>query len=88
MSSARKIIDWRRQHPENLAESLGDLPDGRYVLVPESEVAAQLSVDDAERLELEALQAGIDQAEAGATIAWTDVRRAMDAMIARASGAR
>ena len=85
MSTARKIIDWRRQHPESLAQSLGDLPDGRYVLVPESEVATELSADEAERLELAALDAGIDEADAGATIAWSEVRGAMDALIARAS---
>ena len=85
MSTARKIIDWRRQHPEHLAQSLGDLPDGRYVLVPETAAATELSADDAERLELAALHAGIDEADSGATNAWSDVRGAMNAMNARAS---
>jgi hypothetical protein len=40
MRTARKMIDWRNQSGDELARQLVGLPEGRYVLVPENELAA------------------------------------------------
>ena len=85
MSTARKIIDWHHDDVGGLAQSLKDLPDGRYVLVPESEFATELSPGDAEQVEFDALMAGIAEAEAGEMVDWSEVRAKLDAMIAGAS---
>ncbi len=63
MSTARKVIDWHRQGGSDLARDLEDLPEGRYVLVPETELAAddELSPEQEDGL-LEAL-ASLDRGE-------------------------
>lgn len=63
ISRARKVIDWHKQRGADLARELADLPEGRYVLVPENELAAddELSAEEADGL-IEAL-ASLDRGE-------------------------
>jgi excisionase family DNA binding protein len=41
MSTARKVLDWHQQDVAELARALRDLPAGRYVLVPETELTGE-----------------------------------------------
>jgi predicted transcriptional regulator len=75
MTAARKVLDWKPEDPASVARELRDLPAGRYVLVPEHEVDED---------EAAAIQAGIDEAERGDLVEWTDVRQRLDALIASA----
>ncbi len=77
MTAARKVIEWRHQDPSALVRALEDLPEGRYVLVPEGEVAAEAE-------EAEAIQAGIEEAERGELVDWSQVREQIDGITALA----
>ena len=77
MTAARRVIDWRGQDAAAVARELRELPEGRYVLVPETELA---DVTD----EAAEIQAGIDEADRGELVDWSDARDRLDGVIAAA----
>ena len=87
MSTARQVIDWNGQEAADLARELANLPRGRYVLVPESELAMddddELSPDD----ELAAEEA-LEEIEKGATVPWDRARAELVATIETARASR
>ncbi len=86
MSTARQILDWQGQEASELARTLADLPRGRYVLVPEDELAmddVELSPDDES-----AAEDGLDDIERGATLPWDQARTGLVATIAAARASR
>jgi hypothetical protein len=57
MVTARKVIDWHHQGGDELARELRELPEGRYLLVPENELHGdrELTSDEEDGL-IEALE--------------------------------
>lgn len=53
-------------------------------IVPEPQLEPTMSAEDADRVELHALDRGIEEADSGATVDWLHVRATIDVMIARA----
>jgi predicted transcriptional regulator len=87
MGTARRVLDWHKQNTAELARQLEDLPEGRYVLVPENELEADRD-DDLSPEDEAAIEEGLDAIDRGETVAWEQVRAEMDAMIAAARTGR
>ena len=84
MSSARKVIDWHGQDAAELAHELAALPRGRYVLVPESELAQhEISPEDEA-----AVEEGLDDVDRGDTVPWEEVRAELEAAVTAARAGR
>ena len=63
MSTAREVIDWHKQGGSDLARDLEDLPEGRYVLVPENELAADDDLSPEQEAGLVEALASLDRGE-------------------------
>jgi len=63
MSTARKVIDWHKQGGSDLARDLEDLPEGRCVLAPENELAADDDLSPEQEAGLVAALASLDRGE-------------------------
>jgi ABC-type branched-subunit amino acid transport system ATPase component len=81
MSTARKILDWHKQGSEQLAQQLQDLPEGRYVLLPENETLAQEEELVLTDEQLAGLAHAFEQADRGETLAATEVYARIDARL-------
>jgi predicted transcriptional regulator len=85
MSTALKILDWHHQGGDEIAQQLQELPEGRYALIPETEVEEEqdLSPED-ER----AIEEGLEEFERGDTVPWERVRAQGRAIIEAARAAK